>query len=284
MNKMKTKSSIKVLAQLLALLLAVGAYQVHAQRSTNKAGASNKAAAPNKPAELTACSPELVGFSAERLERLHALMHETVDQKQVSGVVTILARHGKGVDHRAYGTKDMATGAPMTLDAIFRDYSMTKPVTAVAMMILYEQGKWLPTDRISKFIPEFRDLKVFKYVSDEAERVVQDPVHRPTMQEWLTHTAGFAYGFFGSPVDKMYRDQQVLGSKDLKQMVEKLAKIPLAYQPGKGWAYSVSMNIQGYIIEKLSGQSLPDFMEQHIFKPLGMKDAGFFVPKEKRSR
>src|SRR5262249_51133962 len=157
---------------------------------------------------------------------------------------------------------------------------MTKPVTAVAMMILYEQGKWLPSDRISKFIPEFRDLKVFKYVSDEGEVVLEDPVHAPTMQELLTHTAGFTYGFFGnSPVDKAYREQQVLGSKDLKQMIDKLAKIPLAYQPGKGWSYSVSMDIQGYIIEKLSGQSLPEFMEQHIFKPLGMKDAGFFVPQ-----
>jgi CubicO group peptidase (beta-lactamase class C family) len=105
------------------------------------------------------------------------------------------------------------------------------------------------------------------------------------MRELMTHTAGFSYGFFGTtPVDKMYRDEQVLQSQTLKQMVDKLARIPLLYQPGRGWTYSVSMDIQGYIIEKLSGQSLPDFMEQQIFKPLGMKDAGFFVPQDKRGR
>ena len=229
--------------------------------------------------------PEAVGFSTERLERLHALMQEAVDQKQIAGIVTILARHGKVIDYRAYGQKDMTTGAAMTKDTIFRDFSMTKPVTAVAMMILYEQGKWLPTDPISKFIPEFADLKVFKGVGEDGKMILEAPAHQPTMRELMTHTAGFSYGFFGStPVDKMYRDEQVLSSDSLKQMIDKLAKIPLLYQPGRGWTYSVSMDIQGYIIEKLSGRSLPDFMAEHIFKPLGMKDAGFFVPAEKRNR
>jgi CubicO group peptidase (beta-lactamase class C family) len=212
-------------------------------------------------------------------------MQDTVNQKQLSGIVTILARHGKIVDFKAYGQKDIATGAPMTKDAIFRDFSMTKPVTAVAMMILYEQGKWLPSDPIVKFIPEFAGLKVFKGVDESGKMILDDPVHPPTMRELMTHTAGFSYGFFGTtPVDKMYRDEQVLGAANLHQMIEKLAKIPLLYQPGKGWVYSVSMDIQGYIIEKLTGQSLPDFMEQNIFKPLAMKDAGFYVPQEKRNR
>ena len=114
--------------------------------------------------DLTLTKPESVGFSSERLERLHALMQQAVDQKQFAGIVTILARHGKVVDYRTYGVRDMASGAPMTKDTIFRDYSMTKPVTGVAMMILYEQGKWLPSDPISKFIPEFAHLKVFKGV------------------------------------------------------------------------------------------------------------------------
>jgi CubicO group peptidase (beta-lactamase class C family) len=115
--------------------------------------------------------------------------------------------------------------------------------------------------------------------------IVEDPVHPPTMRELMTHTAGFTYGFFGNTlVDKMYLDQQVWQSRSLQEMIDKLAKIPLLYQPGTRWVYSASMDIQGYIVEKLSGQSLPDFMQQHIFGPLGMKDTGFFVPKEKRDR
>jgi CubicO group peptidase (beta-lactamase class C family) len=122
-------------------------------------------------------------------------------------------------------------------------------------------------------------------VDQSGNMILEDPVHPPTMRELMTHTAGFTYGFFGnSLVDKMYKDQQVLQCKSLQEMVEKLAKIPLLYQPGSRWVYSVSMDIQGYIVEKLSGQSLPDFEQQHIFAPLGMKDTGFFVPKEKRNR
>ena len=261
------------LVLLAGMLFASGARQARAQQSASKTP------------DLSVTKPESVGFSSERLERLHALMQQAVDQKQIAGIVTILARHGKIVDYRTYGQKDMASGAPMTKDAIFRDFSMTKPVTGVAMMILYEQGKWLPADPISKYIPEFAHLKVFKGVDSDGKMILEDPIHPPTMRELLTHTAGFTYGVFGNtPVDKMYGDMRVLGSKNLQDMINKLAKIPLLYQPGKGWTYSVSVDIQGYIVEKLSGQSLPDFMQQNIFKPLGMKDAGFFVPPDKTNR
>lgn len=235
--------------------------------------------------DLTVNKPETVGFSSERLERLHALMQKQIDQKQLPGIVTILARHGRVVDYRTYGVRDLASGAPMTKDTIFRAYSMTKPITGVAMMILYEQGKWLPSDPIAKFIPEFAHLKVAKGVDSAGNLILEDPMHPPTMQELLTHTAGFVYGFFGNtPVDKEYQKVNPLDSKSLQEMIEKLAKIPLAYQPGTKWVYSVSMDIQGYIIERLSGQSLPDFIEEHIYKPLGMKDSGFYVPAEKRNR
>ena len=238
-----------------------------------------------KGVELSLNKPESVGFSSQRLERLHALMQQVVDQKQIPGVVTILSRHGKVVDYRAYGVRDLASGVPMTKDTIFRDFSMTKPVTGVAMMILFEQGKWLPNDPIAKYIPEFAHLKVFKGVDSDGKPMVEDPIHPPTMHELMTHTAGFTYGFFGkTPVDKMYQDANVLQSKSLQEMIDKLAKIPLLYQPGTRWAYSLSMDVQGYIVEKLSGQSLPEFMEQNIFKPLGMRDAGFFVPAGKRHR
>ncbi len=235
--------------------------------------------------DLTEVKPESVGFSSERLENLHALMQSTIDKKQIAGAVTILARHGKVVDYRAYGFKDVAAGTPMTKDAIFRDFSMTKPVTGVAMMILFEQGKWLPSDPISKYIPEFANLKVYKGVGANGQMILTDPDHPPTMRELMTHTAGFTYGFFGdSPVDKMYRDAKLFDSKDLHEFIEKLAKIPLVYQPGKEWVYSVSMDIQGYIVEKLSGQTLPDFMRDHIYTPLGMRDAAFYVPSDKRNR
>ena len=247
----------------------------------SKEAADNRSTVPKGEA----VKPESVGFSSERLETLHALMQQAVDRKQVSGAVTILARHGKVIDYRSYGQKDLASGIPMTKDAIFRDYSMTKPVTGVAMMILYEQGKWLPGDPISKYVPEFANLKVFKGVDAVGNPVLEDPAHPPTMQELMTHTAGFTYGAFGdTPVDKMYQRAGVLESKSLQEMIDKLVKIPLLYQPGSRWVYSVSVDIQGYIVEKLSGQSLPDFMRQHIFEPLGMTDAGFFVPSEKRSR
>jgi CubicO group peptidase (beta-lactamase class C family) len=235
--------------------------------------------------DMTVVKPETVGFSAERLERLHAIMQQAVDKKQIAGIVTILARHGRVVDYRTYGQRDMASAAPMTKDTIFRDYSMTKPVTGVAMMILYEQGKWLPSDPIAKFIPEFAHLKVFKGMDADGKMILVDPEHAPTMRELMSHTAGFTYGFFGqTPVDVMYRDGKILQSKNLQEMIDKLSKIPLLYQPGKGWTYSVSMDIEGYIVEKLSGQSLPDFMHEQIYAPLAMKDAAFYVPAEKRSR
>jgi CubicO group peptidase (beta-lactamase class C family) len=268
-----TRSSRFVVSLFAGLLFFAAAHVIWAQQ------ASKKAAEPGKNV------PESLGFSSERLERLHAAMQREVDEKELAGIVTILARHGKVVEERTYGKKDMASGTPMTRGTIFRIYSMTKPVTGVAMMILYEEGKWHPSDPISKYIPEFAHLKVFKGADASGNMILEDPVHPPTMSELMTHTAGFTYGFFGnSLVDKMYNEQKVLQSQSLHEMIEKLARIPLVCQPGTRWVYSVSMDIQGYIVEKLSGQSLPDFMQQQIFGPLGMKDTGFFVPKEKRNR
>ena len=234
---------------------------------------------------LPNAKPEQVGFSSERLQRLDAAMQQKVDEKQFAGIVTILARHGKVVEFKTYGKKNLAAGAPMEKDAIFRIYSMTKPLTGAAMMMLYEEGKWQPEDPISKYIPEFANLKVFKGVDNSGEPILEDPVHPPTILQLMTHTAGFTYGVFGGTVvDKMYREQQVLSSANLQEMINKLAKIPLLYQPGTRWVYSVSVDIQGYLVEKLSGKSLPDFMRERIFEPLGMKDTGFYVPKEKMDR
>jgi CubicO group peptidase (beta-lactamase class C family) len=240
---------------------------------------------PAGPAlDLTPVKPESAGFSSERLERLHALIQEEIDQKKIAGAVTLLARHGKVVDYRAYGLRDIAGKVRMTTDTIFRDYSMTKPATGVAMMILYEQGKWMPSDPISKYIPEFAHLKVFNGVDADGKMILVDPDHAPIMRELMTHTAGFSYGNGNTAADAMYHNLGVRQAANLQDMIDRLAKIPLLYQPGKGWVYSMSMDIEGYIVEKLSGQSLPDFMRDQIFAPLGMKDADFYVPPDKRRR
>jgi CubicO group peptidase (beta-lactamase class C family) len=267
-----------------ACLIAAGTGAFLMSAAGFEAVAQKKAKAATAQGEITVVSPESEGFSSERLGNLHKLIQDEIDQKELAGAITILARHGKVVDYQTYGQKDMATGAAMTKDTIFRDYSMTKPVTGVAMMILYEQGKWLPQDPIADYAPALAHLKVFAGVNTEGKPNLVDPVHPPTMAELMSHSAGFSYGNGKTVVDALYQEQHLMQSANLEEMVDKLGKLPLNYQPGKGWMYSVSMDVEGYIVERLSGQTLPDFMRDHIFTPLGMKDAGFFVPAEKRSR
>jgi len=234
-------------------------------------------------ADLPCAAPETVGFSSERLKRLDAMLQRSIDEKQYAGVVALLARHGKVVYFEAKGKRELANGAPMEKDTIFRLASMTKPVTAAAMMLLYEEGKWQPQVPIAQYIPEFSHLKVSRKLEgagragSDAE-VSEDPAHAPTMRELMTHTAGF--GGFGTRA--LNPDLYVGGS--LQSMINELAKIPLTYQPSSRWVYSLSMDIQGYIIEKLSGTTLPEFMKQRLFEPLGMSDTGFYVPEEKRNR
>jgi len=228
---------------------------------------------------------ETVGFSAERLQRLDNAMQGFVQQKEFAGMITIVARHGKIVNFKVYGNQDLESGKPMPKDAIFRIYSMTKPITGVAMMLLFEEGKWDPQDPLSKHIPEFASLKVFAGTDKDGNPILLEPNHPPTIRELMTHTAGFTYGVFGTtPVDKMYQKENPLQSASLQDFMAKMARLPLLYQPGDGWTYSVSVDIQGYLIEKLSGKSLPVFMRERIFEPLGMKDTGFSVPEDKLSR
>jgi len=231
-------------------------------------------------------------LSAVRLEQLNAAMQRMVDAKQFPGIVTLAARHGRIVLSNAIGVADLASGKPMREDAIFRIYSMTKPVTGVAMMILLEEGKWLPDDPISKYIPEFNDLKVFAGLDSNGQPIVEAPAHPPTMLELLTHTAGFTYGVFGNTwVDQQYDKLDVLSrttlifeTRNLQEMIDRLAHIPLQYQPGTRWEYSVAADIQAYIVEKLSGQALPEFFRKRMFEPLGMTDTGYSIPANKLNR
>lgn len=235
--------------------------------------------------DFTEVKPEVVGFSTERLEKLDAGMNALVDGKQLAGMVTVLARHGKVVEEKTYGYADLASKKPMTKDTIVRIYSMTKPITGAAMMLLYEEGKWKPSDPISRYIPEFKDLQVFSGAGADGKINTEAPHHAPTVGELMSHSAGFTYGIFGAtPVDKMYQESQPLSAPSLQEFINKMAKIPLLYQPGEEWVYSVSVDIQGYLVEKLSGKTFPEFLRQRIFEPLGMKDTAFFVPQSKLSR
>jgi CubicO group peptidase (beta-lactamase class C family) len=229
--------------------------------------------------------PERVGFSSASLTELDAAMQGIVDSRHLAGIVTLLARHGQVVQHKAYGLQDLDTRAPMRLDTIARIYSMTKPIAGAAMMMLYEQGKWQPGDPISKHIPEFAHLKVFAGTDADGRPKLDAPAHAPTMGELMSHNAGFTYGLFGdSAVDKMYLADNPLNAPSLQSFIDKMAALPLLYQPGEKWVYSVSVDIQGYLVQKLSGQSFPDFLRDRVFTPLGMSDTGFLVPEAKLSR
>jgi len=242
--------------------------------------ASSKAAA-TLPA---AASPESVGFDTERLRRLDAAMAKAVTDGEAVGMQTLLARHGKVVATNTYGKMSAASGEQMRADALFRIYSMTKPITGVAMMILFEEGKWRLEDPVTKYLPELKGLKVWKG-KDENGNPILEPVKRPpTMRELMSHTAGFGYGLSDThPVDKMFKEQ-VFSAKGLQEMTSRVSAIPLLFQPGERWSYSIAVDLQGYIVEKLSGQSLGEFLENRVFKPLRMYDTSFIVPAAKVSR
>ncbi|MDE2356477.1 MAG: beta-lactamase family protein [Alphaproteobacteria bacterium] len=244
--------------------------------------------APAAPAAIAglpaAASPEAVGFDSERLLRLDRGMADVVDTGRVAGMTFLLARHGQVVDFKAIGKARLSDATPMPKDEIFRLYSMSKPITGVAMMILFEEGKWRLDDPVTRYVPEFKDLKVLVKQNPDGTLVTEPLKRPPTMRELMSHTAGFGYGLRNdNPVDKLYREKQVLGSKGLQQMIDRTAQIPLKFQPGTDWAYSSAVDIQGYIVEKLSGESLGQFMDEHIFKPLGMKDTGFYAAGPERA-
>lgn len=242
-------------------------------------------AAQARDLSLPEAKPETAGFSSERLKRLDAGMKAVVDNKQLSGIATVVARRGQVVQQLAYGQADVAGNKPMRMDSIVRVYSMTKPITGAAMMLLYEEGKWKPSDPISRHIPEFKDLKVFSGVGADGQPTFEAPKHAPTMGELMSHTAGFTYGFFGNtPVDKLYQQAKPMEATSLQDFIDRMATLPLLYQPGEGWVYSVGVDIQGYLVEKLSGKPFADFLRDRMFEPLAMKDTAFYVPKEKMSR
>jgi CubicO group peptidase (beta-lactamase class C family) len=269
---------------MLRLLVAVMLTGVAAPLATLPA--QHASVASDRRTDLAAAPPESVGVSSERLKRLDATLKRFVDEGRLAGVVSLLARHGKIVHFSAAGKKDLRQSDPMQKDSIFRIYSMTKPVTGVAMMMLYEEGKWRLDDPVSRYIPEFSKLKVHAGENADSTPKLEDARRSMTMRELMTHTGGLGYGLSAAnPVDRLYRETRVLdASRPLQDMIDGLAKLPLLAQPGTRRSYSIAVDVQSYLVAKPSGQPFDEFLRTKIFQPLGMKDTGFSVPKEKLAR
>jgi len=269
----------KITGFVLAALLAVAAVASLSELRTVSAATSVR--------DLAAATPESVGVSSQRLRRIDDAMKRAVDEKRTAGVVTLLTRHGKIVHHNAVGLKDVRKPAdPVAKDSIFRIYSMSKPITGAAMMMLFEEGKWRLDDPVSRHIPEFARLQVLTGTSADGSPATEPAKRQMTMRELMTHTAGLGYVLNPkNPVDQMIIQGRVLDTAaPLQTMIDKLGKIPLLAHPGTRWSYSIAVDVQGYLVEKFSGMKFDEFLRTRLFEPLGMKDTAFYVPQEKLSR
>jgi CubicO group peptidase (beta-lactamase class C family) len=239
---------------------------------------------------LPEAKPEDVGMSAQRLDRLSQTMQRIVDNGELAGMVVLVARNGKLVYQKSFGMQDKAKGVPMAADSIFRIYSMTKPVVSVAAMMLIEEGRLSLDEPISKYLPEFKDMKVGVESFDAATGAptfYTVPAKRQiTVQDLLRHTSGLTYGSNAkTQVQKLYAQAGTTSSKwVLDAFCKELAKLPLQYEPGTVWEYSHSVDVLGRVVEVVAGETLDRFLDQRIFRPLKMVDTGFSVPPEKQSR
>ena len=234
--------------------------------------------------------PAALGFTKAGLDALDARMKQSVADGDTAGMTYVLLRHGQVADFKSVGKQ--TPDAPMALDSLFRIYSMSKPITGVAMMQLYEQGKWRLDDPISKFAPEVAGLKELTWDKDgkvvldaDGKPVLSTPKKPATMRQLMSHTAGFGYGLTdGDPVNKAFREKGVLSSKDLDEMMKRIAEIPLMYEPGTRWFYSVAVDVQGYLVQMLSGQKFGDYLKAHVTGPIGMTDTAFYVTANRKPR
>ncbi|MBV8408267.1 MAG: beta-lactamase family protein [Alphaproteobacteria bacterium] len=237
---------------------------------------------------LPLVSPEQVGLSAPRLDRVRKWMHHWVESGRLAGMVTVVMRHGELAFAETVGKQDVERNRPMRPDTIFRIYSMTKPLTSTAIMMLYEEGRFQLDDPISKFIPAFANPRV--YAGGSRGKIDSVPGEREiNFRDLLTHTSGLTYGFMESnPVDALYRAKPGVdfqtGDTSLKDIVERLATFPLIAQPGKAWNYSVATDVLGYLVEVISGQPFEKYLKEKVLNPLGMVDSDFHVPADKHER
>ena len=240
---------------------------------------------------LPSAKPEQVGLSSERLQRISETLKADVDTRVIPGAIVLIARHGKIAYFETVGVRDPATKVPMTKDSIFRIYSMSKPITSVAAMMLWEDGRFNLSEPVSKYIPQLGGLKVGVEKPDPSggkATLELVPTRRDmTIQDLFRHTSGLTYGFFGpGQVKKMYVEAKVWNdSPSNAELVDRLAKLPLAYQPGTTWDYSHSTDVLGRLVEVISRQSLYEFEKERLLDPMGMKDTSFYVTdKTKQSR
>jgi len=254
---------------------------------SNPSGASPAIAAANP-----AATPEEVGLSSERLERIVRAIQKSVDDGRISGGVSLVARHGKIAYFQAVGMADRDARKPMRTDSIFRICSMSKPLTSVAVMILYEEGRFMLSDPVSNYLPEFKHMKVLDppWPQDKTSPpgALVDAKRPITIFNLLTHTSGLTYQW-NARLGKAYRDANV--GSGLKQQegtigegVKRLAALPLLFQPGDDWEYSLADDVLGRFVEAASGLPFDKFLQERLFQPLGMKDTFFFAPEEKISR
>ena len=228
--------------------------------------------------ELPTATPKQVGMSAQKLVKVNEVMNDLVKRKRVSGVVVLVVRDGKVCFFEAAGKRDLESDKPMQKDTIFRIYSMTKAITTAAAMQLYDRGKLKPSDPVSRFIPEMKGAKV------HVDGKLVDAKREVTVADLMRHTSGYTYGSGPGVVGTAYRANPPMRAKDLEEMGKRLKGIPLVYQPGEAWQYSMSIDILGLVVERASGQKLDVYLKENFFDPLNMKDTSFSVPKQKVDR
>ncbi|MAP96107.1 MAG: serine hydrolase [Ponticaulis sp.] len=271
-TRFRTGQRTRVLSAVsLAALLALGA-------------CSTTSSSTETPATVSQID-QSARFSDAGLAQLDNLMKQAVDDGEVHGLAYVLVAGEQEIARNYFGLRSVSQQQPITEDTIYRVYSMTKPITGVAMMMLWEEGKWDLDDPVTKYIPEFSDLQVLDGTNPDGSPKLVPMERPPTMRELMSHTAGFGYGLSGSdPVNTAFRDNQILRSPDLDTLVDRVADVPLLFQPGDDWFYSIAVDLQGYIVEKLSGQKFGDFLQERIFTPLEMEDAAFYVPEDQYGR
>jgi CubicO group peptidase (beta-lactamase class C family) len=241
--------------------------------------------------QLPTSDPESVGVSSERLVRLDQFVQKYIDEGRLNGTTGIILRDGKIIYHKAFGQSDMETKAAMQKDQIFRIASMTKPIVSVAVMMLWEEGKFSLDDPISKFIPAFKKTRVLDRYNPKDTTFTTLPAKREiTIRHLLSHTSGIGYAQIGTPyaiaIYKKYNINGGIGTPNgpLKQVIPRLAELPLFNQPGEKFLYGLNTDVLGYLVEVVSGLTLDRFLQQRLFEPLGMKDTYFYLPTEKQSR
>ena len=241
---------------------------------------------------LTVASPESVGMSSERLARIDRMLEDAIDQNQIPGAVALIARNGKIVYHKAFGMDNPGEKDKFEKDNIFRIASQTKAITATAVMMLWEQGKFQLDDPISNYIPAFENTGILDNFNEDDSSFTIKPIDKPiTIRHLITHTSGIGYGLIDADerFTKIYQKAGIIDAFTvepirLKENIEKLATMPLHHNPGEKWTYSEGLDVLGHFVEIISGMPFDQFLKQHIFDPLGMNDTYFYLPPSKSDR